>query len=50
MEIRRVNIPRGLSTLQLSVKVKGSDPNAAPTFPILAELDSIEFSDIVPAH
>ena len=50
VEIRRVNIPRGLSTLQLSVKAKGSDPNAAPTFPILAELDSIEFSDIVPAH
>ena len=46
VDVRRMNFPRGLSTLQLSVKAKDSDPNAAPSFPIVAELDEVELSDI----
>ena len=40
-----MNFPQGLSNLQLSVKANDSDPNAGP-FPILAELDGLEISDI----
>ena len=46
VDVRRMNFPRGVSTLQLSVKAKDSDPNTAPSFPIVAELDGIELSDI----
>ena len=45
-EVLRMNLPGGLSYLELSVKAKDSDPNTAPSFPILAELDGIELSDI----
>ena len=50
VEVLRMNLPRGLSSLELSVKVKKSEPNIAPSFPILAELHGIEISevDIVP--
>ncbi len=41
-----MNLPRGLSYLELSVKAKESDPNTGPSFPILAELDGVEISDI----
>jgi hypothetical protein len=46
VDVRRMNFPEGLSTLELSVKAKDSDPNAWPSYPILAELDGIELSDI----
>ena len=46
VEVLRMNLPRGLSYLELSVKAKESDPNAGPSFPVLAELDGIEISDI----
>ena len=46
VEVRRMNFPLGLSNLQLSVRAKESDPNAARSFPILAELDGLEISDI----
>jgi hypothetical protein len=42
----RMNLPRGLSYLELSVKAKESDPNAGLLFPVLAELDGIEVSEI----
>jgi hypothetical protein len=45
-EVLRMNLPGGLSYLELSVKAKNSDPNTPPSFPILAELDGIEISDI----
>ena len=37
-----MNLPGGLSYLELSVKAENSDPSTAPSFPILAELDGIE--------
>jgi hypothetical protein len=46
VDVRRTNFPRGLSTLELSVKAKDGDPNAAPSYPILVELDGIELSNI----
>jgi hypothetical protein len=46
LDVRRMNFPRGLSALQLSVKAKDSDPNAGPSFPIVAEFDEVELSDI----
>ena len=46
VEIWRMNFPRGLSNLELSVKAKDGDPNAGPTPPKLAELDGVEISDI----
>jgi hypothetical protein len=46
VEVRRMNFPQGFSILWLSVKAKGSDPNTGPSFPILAELDGLEISDI----
>ena len=46
VEVRRINLPRGLSDLELSVKTKQSDQNAGLSFPVLAELDGIELSDI----
>jgi hypothetical protein len=49
VDFRRMNFPEGLSTLQLSVKAKVDDPNAEPSFPILAEVEGIELSDIEPA-
>jgi hypothetical protein len=48
VEIRRINLPQGLSKLQLSVKAKGNDPNTGPSFPVLAVLDDLEISDIDP--
>jgi hypothetical protein len=47
VDVRRVSFPRGLSTLQLSVKAKDDDPNTVPSFPIVAELDDLELSEIV---
>jgi hypothetical protein len=41
-----MDLPRGLSYLEVSVKAKGSEPNAEPSYPILAELEGIEISDI----
>jgi hypothetical protein len=41
-----MNFPRGLSKLQLSAQAKEVDPNTNPSFPILAELDGIEVSDV----
>ena len=46
VEVRRMNIQRGLSALELSVKSKDSVPSITPSFPILAELDGIDLSDI----
>jgi hypothetical protein len=46
VDVRRMNFPRGFSRLQLSVKVKDNDPNAQALFPILAELDELEISDV----
>ena len=46
VEVRRMNFPSGFSNLQLSVKAKDSDPNAGSLFPLLAELDGLEISDI----
>ena len=46
VEVLRMNLPRGLSSLELSVKVKKSEPNIAPSFPILAELHGIEISEV----
>jgi hypothetical protein len=46
IEVFRMNLPRGLSYLELSVKPKDSDPNRVLSFPVLAELDGLELSDI----
>jgi hypothetical protein len=47
VEFRRLNFPLGFSTLELSVKTKKeSDLNAETPFPVLAELDGVELSDI----
>ena len=46
VEVVRMNLPRGLSYLELSVKGKSSDPNAGSSFPDLAEMDEVELSDI----
>ena len=46
MDVRRMNFSRGFSALQISVKAKESNPNTAEPFPIVAELDGIELSDI----
>jgi hypothetical protein len=43
-EVLRMNLPRGLSYLELSVKAKEGGPNPGISFPILAELDEIELS------
>ena len=40
-----MNLPRGLSYLELSVKARESDPTGL-SFPELAELDGFEISDI----
>jgi hypothetical protein len=45
-KVLRMNIPRGLSYLELSVKGRKGDPNTGPSFPILAELDGVEISEI----
>jgi hypothetical protein len=46
IDVRRMNLPKGLSTLQLSVRAKDDDPNTVPSFPIVAELDDLELSEI----
>jgi hypothetical protein len=47
VDVRRLNFPLGFSTLELSVKTKKeSDSNPGASFPILAELDGVELSDI----
>jgi hypothetical protein len=46
VELLGMNLPGGLSYLELSVKAKNGDPNTAPSFPILAELDEVEVSEI----
>jgi hypothetical protein len=46
VELRRMNFPRGPSFMELSVRAKDGDPNTAPSFPILAELDEVEVSEI----
>jgi hypothetical protein len=46
LDVRRINFPRGLSRLVLSVKARDTDPNPEPSFPILAELENLEVSDI----
>lgn len=39
-----MNLPRGLSYLELTVKAKEGDSNPGISFPILVELDEIELS------
>jgi hypothetical protein len=46
IDVRRMNFPKGPSYMQLSVKAKESEPNATPSFPIVAVLDGVELSDI----
>jgi len=46
IEVRRLNFPRGFSTLRLLVGAKGGDPNGGPAFSVLAELDGMEISSI----
>jgi hypothetical protein len=46
VDFPRLAFPRGPSYMQLSVKAKDSGPDTASSFPILAELDGIELSDI----
>jgi hypothetical protein len=46
MDVRRMNFPRGLSRLRLSVEPRESDPDTNQSFPILAELDELEVRDI----
>jgi hypothetical protein len=48
MNVRRINFPRGLSHLRLSVRAKETDPNGGPSFPILAELDDVGISAVGP--
>jgi hypothetical protein len=45
VDFKGINLPRGPSYMQLSVKAKG-DSDTVPSFPILAEVDGIELSDI----
>jgi hypothetical protein len=42
----RMNLPRGLSYLELSVKAKENDPSTGPSFPTLAELDGVEIREV----
>jgi hypothetical protein len=46
VQVSRMSLPRGLSFLELSVKAQEGDPNAGLSFPVLAELDGVEISDI----
>jgi hypothetical protein len=46
VDVRQMSFPRGLSTLQLSVKGKDSDPHPSQPLPILANLYEIEISDV----
>jgi hypothetical protein len=46
LEILRMNIPRGISYLELAVKAKEPNLGAGATFPILAELDGLQISGI----
>jgi hypothetical protein len=45
VEVLRINLPQGLSYLELSVKANKSDPTGL-SFPELAELDGFEISDV----
>jgi hypothetical protein len=45
-DFRRINIPQGFSSLQISVKAKESDPDVTKSFPTLAVLDEVELSNI----
>jgi hypothetical protein len=46
VEVRPINLPQGLSKLQLSVKAKGSESATGLSFPVLAELEDLEISEI----
>jgi hypothetical protein len=46
VDIRRVNFPKGLSKLNLSVKTKDRDSNSGPPFSALAKLENFEITDI----
>jgi hypothetical protein len=46
VEVRRMNLPRGLSTLELSVTANDSHRNTAPSLPTLEDLDGIEISEV----
>jgi hypothetical protein len=46
VDVRRIDFPRGPSYMQLSVKAKVSEPNTGQSFPIVAELEDLEISDI----
>ena len=46
VDVRRINIPQGFSSLQISVKAKETDPDATPSSPVLAVLDEVELSDM----
>jgi hypothetical protein len=45
-DVRRIDLPRGPSYMLLSVNAKEGDPNGALSFPIVAELEDLEISDI----
>jgi hypothetical protein len=47
-DVRHIDLPRGPSYMQLSVKAKQNDSNTGRSFPIVAELQDLEISDIVP--
>jgi hypothetical protein len=46
VDVRRMNFPKGLSNLQLSVGAKESDTDKGVSFSVLAELDDLEISDV----
>jgi hypothetical protein len=46
VDVRQIDLPRGASYMQLSVKAKVSEPKMAQTFPIVAKLEDLEISDI----
>jgi hypothetical protein len=45
-EVLQINLQKGLSYLELSVKPRKNGPNPVPAFPILAELGEVEVSEI----
>jgi hypothetical protein len=50
VEVKRMNLPRGFSKLELSVKAAVGEPNAEGAYPILAKLDDVELTDIDLLH
>jgi hypothetical protein len=46
VDVGRMNFPKGISRLLLSVKARDRDPNTGPAPPFIAELDGLEITDI----